>query len=27
VECPALTMGHAFVIEQLLLEHFGGELQ
>jgi len=22
-----LTMGHAFVVEQLLLEHFGGELE
>lgn len=27
VDCDVLTMGHAFVIEQLLLEHFGGELE
>lgn len=27
VECEERTMGHAFVIEQLLLEHFGGELE
>lgn len=27
VECADKTMGHAFVIEQLLLEHFGGELE
>lgn len=27
VDCAEKTMGHAFVIEQLLLEHFGGELE
>lgn len=27
VNCSDKTMGHSFVIEQLLLEHFGGELE